>query len=254
MNDRQQGLVEKYRVERRDGKPLKGGCIVLEFGDPTAWPAIKTWANTVEADGYSVLAADVRARLDAAADAWERGLRPAEEGSEGVRLVECSECGHKHFDKVAGDYVPCPLAPKCDCILGSDPMGDRLATIDYTLTKHGWAYVGADDARWLVAALAAERAEVQRLREVGMWRKDVPPLVAMLQAERAANDRLVEINKEALALHLAAEDDLDAERALSDALAAAHEAWANTDRVRDAANLTAAALAAWRSARAGLTP
>lgn len=67
------GLIEQYRVERLDGKPLKGGCIVLEFGDPNAWPAIKVWANTVEADGYGALATDVLTRLNAAAQRWERG-------------------------------------------------------------------------------------------------------------------------------------------------------------------------------------
>jgi len=67
------GLYEKYEVRRRDGRPLKGGmCIVLELGDPNAWPALRTWANTVEADGYGDLAADVRAAVDRAADQWER--------------------------------------------------------------------------------------------------------------------------------------------------------------------------------------
>jgi hypothetical protein len=64
MSDKTKGLFGKYRVERLDGKPLKGdACIVLEIGDPNARPAILTWAYTVEIDGYSALAADVREML-----------------------------------------------------------------------------------------------------------------------------------------------------------------------------------------------
>ena len=60
-------LYDKYLVERTDGKPLKGGrCIVLEIGDPTAWPALRTWADSVEAEGHTVLAVDVRALVLAA--------------------------------------------------------------------------------------------------------------------------------------------------------------------------------------------
>lgn len=59
MGDRTTGLIEKYRVERTDGKPM-GPCIVLELDDRNAWPALLTWAETVENDGYVALAADVR--------------------------------------------------------------------------------------------------------------------------------------------------------------------------------------------------
>ena len=62
MGTRDRGLYGKYRVERVDGKPLKGGfCIVLEIGDPNSHAALLTWADTVEADGYAPLAAEVRA-------------------------------------------------------------------------------------------------------------------------------------------------------------------------------------------------
>lgn len=58
------GLYRKYRVERRDGKPLKGGqAIVLEVGDPKAWAAIATFAESVEAAGNPKLAADLRRLL-----------------------------------------------------------------------------------------------------------------------------------------------------------------------------------------------
>lgn len=56
---KERGLYGKYRVERVDGKDI-GRCIVLELDDPNAWPALLTWADTVEADGYEALAADVR--------------------------------------------------------------------------------------------------------------------------------------------------------------------------------------------------
>lgn len=58
------GLYDKYRVERRDGKPLKGGfCIVLEVGDPHARPAISQWAETMHSIGLEELASDVRQML-----------------------------------------------------------------------------------------------------------------------------------------------------------------------------------------------
>lgn len=67
-DERDAGLYGKYRVERRDGKALKGGmCIVLELGDPNAHPALRVWADTVEAAGYHQLADDVRALVDGAA-------------------------------------------------------------------------------------------------------------------------------------------------------------------------------------------
>lgn len=56
----ERGLYEKYRVERTDGKGV-GRCIVLELDDRNSWPALLTWAETVEAEGYVALAADVRA-------------------------------------------------------------------------------------------------------------------------------------------------------------------------------------------------
>lgn len=57
------GLYEKYRVERTDGKGMMLGCFVLEFDDPKAWPALLTYANEVEAAGNATLAADLRKRV-----------------------------------------------------------------------------------------------------------------------------------------------------------------------------------------------
>lgn len=55
----QQGLYRKYQVTRTDGVGV-GRCIVLELDDERTWPALLTWANTVEADGNIQLATDVR--------------------------------------------------------------------------------------------------------------------------------------------------------------------------------------------------
>ena len=61
--DREKGLYGKYRVTRTDGKPLKGGCIVLEWGDPNARKGIAAFARAVRNDGYHALANDLEARL-----------------------------------------------------------------------------------------------------------------------------------------------------------------------------------------------
>lgn len=65
MGDRNVGLIEKYRVERTDGKAV-GQCFVLEVEDPNTWGALLTWADTVQADGYQALADDVRALVEGA--------------------------------------------------------------------------------------------------------------------------------------------------------------------------------------------
>lgn len=60
MSERTEGLKKKYHVERVDGKPLKGnGCVVMEFGDPNAWAALKVWAKNIRKDGYHWLANDI---------------------------------------------------------------------------------------------------------------------------------------------------------------------------------------------------
>ena len=56
------GLTKRYNVERVDGKPV-GECIVLEFRDPNARPAIAAFADAVEKDGYVNLANDLRTKL-----------------------------------------------------------------------------------------------------------------------------------------------------------------------------------------------
>lgn len=55
------GLYRKYRVERIDGKPLKGGmAIVLELGDYKTWPALAALADSVERAGNQGFAEHLR--------------------------------------------------------------------------------------------------------------------------------------------------------------------------------------------------
>ena len=65
------GLYGKYRVERVDGKGIEHGCFVLEFGDPKAWDALLTYAETCEARGNVTLAGDLRKRVLAIQHATE---------------------------------------------------------------------------------------------------------------------------------------------------------------------------------------
>lgn len=59
MTSKDIGLIEKYRVERTDGKIVRW-CFVLEDTDPLAKPAILVYADLAEAAGYLDLAADLR--------------------------------------------------------------------------------------------------------------------------------------------------------------------------------------------------
>lgn len=61
--EKQIGLYGKYHVDRVDGKPITQGCIVLEFKDPIARPAIQFWAETMREAGYHQVHADVMAKL-----------------------------------------------------------------------------------------------------------------------------------------------------------------------------------------------
>lgn len=73
MENKQEGLQERYEVKRLDGKPLKGDrCIVLEVGDPNAKPAINTFAKTVEEQGYVQLAEDLRELVHNNVDSGKR--------------------------------------------------------------------------------------------------------------------------------------------------------------------------------------
>lgn len=63
VNLKNKGLVKKYNVERTDGKPIKHGCIVLEFGDEIAHKAIEQWAISMRDAGYSKVYLDVTDKL-----------------------------------------------------------------------------------------------------------------------------------------------------------------------------------------------
>lgn len=82
------GLVDKYEVHRKDGRPLKGGgAIVLEVGDPKTWPAIAKLADSVEAAGNVLFAGELRAMLDSmgalrSLDRYREGAQPQEMAAE----------------------------------------------------------------------------------------------------------------------------------------------------------------------------
>lgn len=61
----EQGLIRKYNVERLDGNPVGEG-IFLEFDDPNSWAALRLWADTVAAKGYTQLYTDVRTKVSLA--------------------------------------------------------------------------------------------------------------------------------------------------------------------------------------------
>lgn len=71
MNTRNRGLYEKFFVERTDGSSgpngKHDGCeyFVLDLShDPHAKPALLAYALAAEADGYVLLARDLRERAD----------------------------------------------------------------------------------------------------------------------------------------------------------------------------------------------
>lgn len=65
MSDKEQGLYQKYEVKKLSNPGKKIDCIVLEFDDENARPAIAAFADKVELEGYQSLADDLRAKLRA---------------------------------------------------------------------------------------------------------------------------------------------------------------------------------------------
>ena len=62
--DKKRGLFEKYCVIRTDGKPIKEGCIVLQWGDENAHVGIKAYSEQVRKEGYTALADNLDRRLE----------------------------------------------------------------------------------------------------------------------------------------------------------------------------------------------
>ena len=62
MTTKEAGLIEKYRVERTDGKPVEW-AFVLQDTDPLAIPALEAYADAAEAEGYEALADDLRDKV-----------------------------------------------------------------------------------------------------------------------------------------------------------------------------------------------
>lgn len=99
MNTRQRGLFKKYNVSRTDKKPIKGGCIVLEFGSRNTADAILQFADSVESDGYGPLAADLRARLGfqkptAQQDFHDRRMTPVRLANQLRKQLDEAEARH----------------------------------------------------------------------------------------------------------------------------------------------------------------
>ncbi len=64
MSDKDKGLMVKYKVDRVDGKPMRGEfAIVLEGGDPNCWDSIETFARSLDDAGYHNAAKDIRQSL-----------------------------------------------------------------------------------------------------------------------------------------------------------------------------------------------
>lgn len=71
MDDRSRGLYQKFKVVRVDGGNRRGEkheyCqyFVLDLNhDPHAIPALRSYAESAEKDGYAELAKDLRAAAD----------------------------------------------------------------------------------------------------------------------------------------------------------------------------------------------
>jgi hypothetical protein len=62
MTEKTVGLIEKYRVERSDAKPVRW-CFVLEDTDPLAPAVLEVYADYAEAAGYMELAHDLRDKI-----------------------------------------------------------------------------------------------------------------------------------------------------------------------------------------------
>lgn len=124
-DNRDTGLIEKYTVTRNDGKPLKGGAIVLEFGDPNARVGIAAFSGAVREDGYEALANDLENRL---ADYSQPHIEPAGPNAavaaiafalateEGMDFLECWNEGN--FEAIRREW---PDAPE-EVFIGADPL------------------------------------------------------------------------------------------------------------------------------------
>jgi hypothetical protein len=95
------GLVGKYRVDRVDGKPLAGGCFVLEYGDPLAVAALEAYADAARGAHYLQLARDL--------DAIVARMKEYGEAKRG-EVWRVSQLGKVYIEKGALGGVPKPEA------------------------------------------------------------------------------------------------------------------------------------------------
>ena len=64
MSEKNKGLYHKYDVFKAGTNQRVSDCIVLKFDDPIAENAIRAWALSMRANGYSQVADDVEAVLE----------------------------------------------------------------------------------------------------------------------------------------------------------------------------------------------
>jgi hypothetical protein len=64
MSDKQDGLYQKYVVQKIKNPEKKLDCVVLEFDDPIAIVGIKAWAKEMFKNGYHQVAEDVWTKIE----------------------------------------------------------------------------------------------------------------------------------------------------------------------------------------------
>ena len=109
MPDKNEGLYHKYRVRRTDGKRIESGCLVLEYDDPNAIPAIKHFAKTVKGKGYEKLYQDL---IEKVSRSFPVSVDDAFEVDE--LTYKCSKCGWSGSGRDLKHSDHCfDLCPEC---------------------------------------------------------------------------------------------------------------------------------------------
>ena len=99
MTSKTVGLIDKYRVERRDGRPVTW-CFVLEDRDPLIGPALVAYAAVAYEAGYEKLCRDLVRKLNALGEL--PGMPKMTD--------ECDRCEHErgsHFITFDGQTLGC---------------------------------------------------------------------------------------------------------------------------------------------------
>jgi hypothetical protein len=113
MSGKRVGLIEKYRVERVDGKPV-AWCFVLEDKDPLALAALAAYAAMAYEAGYLRLHRDLVRKVQELSD------RPESLSMDD----ECDRCGHprgSHYITFNGQTLGCSEVDASN--EGAEPCG-----------------------------------------------------------------------------------------------------------------------------------